>query len=128
MTLLPIPGSPFWAEFSGPYDIVFQVTDQDYLIPSPNRRKSTQLCHVNLLKSNYSPSSRSDLTGDAVGSALLAVGGTASSSPMVAAAGEDESSPDDCLLLPRLKKTEVLNNLDGLWRHMSEKQRGELKQ
>ena len=107
MTLLPIPGSPFWAEFSGPYDIVCQVTDQDYVIPSPNRRKSTQLCHVNLLKSNYSPSSRSDLTGDAVGSALLAVGGTASSSPMVAGAGEDESSPDDFFIATTEKNGSV---------------------
>ena len=107
LALLPIPGSPFWAEFSGPYDIVFQVTDQDYLIPSPNRRKSTQLCHVNLLKSYCSPSSRSDLTGNVVGSAVLAVGGTASSSPMVAGAGEDESSPDDFFIATTEKNGSV---------------------
>ena len=127
LALLPIPGSPFRAKFSGPYDIVRQVTEQDYVIATPNRRKSSQLCHVNLLKPYYSPSSRSDMTGDNVGSAALAVGGAVSSSPMVAADGEDEGAPDDCVLLPRLKNSEMLDNLDGLLGHMSEKQRNELK-
>ena len=66
LALLPIPGSPFRAKFSGPYDIVRQVTEQDYVIATPNRRKSSQLCHVNLLKPYYSPSSRSDVTVDNV--------------------------------------------------------------
>lgn len=30
-----------------------QVTDLNYLIATPERRKSTQLCHVNLLKPYY---------------------------------------------------------------------------
>ena len=127
LALLPIPGSPFRAKFSGPYDIVRQVTEQDYVIATPNRRKSSQLCHVNLLKPYYSPSSRSDVTVDNVGSAALAFRGAVSSSPMVAADGEDEGPPDDCVLLPRLKNSEMLNNLDGLLGHMSEKQRDELK-
>ena len=50
VALLPIPGSPFRARFSGPYTVVRQVTEQDYVIATPNRRKSLQLCHVNLLK------------------------------------------------------------------------------
>ena len=69
-----IPRSPLRAKFSGPYDIVRQVTDQDYVIATSILRKSSQLCQVNLLKSYFSTSSRSDVTGDAVGSDALAVG------------------------------------------------------
>ncbi|KAK0150003.1 hypothetical protein N1851_009237 [Merluccius polli] len=124
LALLPIPGSPFRARFSGPYDIVRKVSEQDYVIGTPNRRKSSQLCHINLLKPYYSPASRSEAMGDNVGSAALAVGGATSSSPMVAAEGEDEGAPDDTLLLPRLRNSVVLNNLDGLLGHMSKMQRG----
>ena len=46
---LPVVGSPFQARFGGPYSVVRQVTDLNYLISTPDRPKTTQLCHVNML-------------------------------------------------------------------------------
>ena len=46
-------GSPFHAKFGGPYEVLKKVSDENYLIATPNRRKSSQLCHVNLLKPYY---------------------------------------------------------------------------
>ena len=100
---------------------------QDYVIATPNRRKSSQLCHVNLLKPYYSPSPRTEESGDGIGSAALAVGEAVSSPQSVAAEGENEAAPDDCLLLPRLRNSEMLKNLDGLLGHMLTEQRGDLK-
>ena len=46
--------SPFQAKFHGPFSILRKVSEQNYLLSTPKRKKSTQLCHVNLLKPYYS--------------------------------------------------------------------------
>uniref|UniRef100_A0A8C1RHP2 Gypsy retrotransposon integrase-like protein 1 n=1 Tax=Cyprinus carpio TaxID=7962 RepID=A0A8C1RHP2_CYPCA len=124
LALLPIAGSPFLAKYAGPYTVVRQVSDLNYLVSTPDRRRTTQLCHINLLKPYYSrsPVSGAAETGDQVKSvALAAVAGISSfSSHMVAAGGdEDVVSPDDCVLQPRLKNSEKLSELDTLLGHLS---------
>lgn len=37
LALLPIPGLPFRARFTGPYTLVRQVTERDYVINTPDR-------------------------------------------------------------------------------------------
>ena len=44
--LLPIPGDPLQAKYSGPYT----VNAVDYIIDTPGRRKQQRLCHINMLK------------------------------------------------------------------------------
>uniref|UniRef100_A0A8C5DMZ9 Gypsy retrotransposon integrase-like protein 1 n=1 Tax=Gouania willdenowi TaxID=441366 RepID=A0A8C5DMZ9_GOUWI len=50
LVLLPIPGSSLQARYAGPYLIKNKVGERDYLIITPDRRRSTRLCHVNMLK------------------------------------------------------------------------------
>ena len=50
LVLLPIPRRPLQARYFGPYTIVKKVSDVDYIFDTPDRRKSQQLCHVNMLK------------------------------------------------------------------------------
>ncbi|XP_068227562.1 uncharacterized protein [Palaemon carinicauda] len=50
LVLLPIPGNPFKAKFSGPWKILKKVNDLNYVVETPDRRKKTQVCHVNMLK------------------------------------------------------------------------------
>ncbi|XP_066964237.1 uncharacterized protein [Macrobrachium rosenbergii] len=45
-----IPGSPLREKFMGPYEIIRRTTKTNYIIATPDRRKSTQLVHVNLIK------------------------------------------------------------------------------
>lgn len=56
VALLPIPGSPFGAKYSGPYSVVRQVSETNYVVVTPDRRWATQLCHINLLKPYYASS------------------------------------------------------------------------
>lgn len=60
--LLPIPGLPFGASFSGPYAVVCQVSEHNYVVSTPDRRRSTQLFYINLLKPYYSPSQYDGIT------------------------------------------------------------------
>jgi len=53
LILLPIPGHPLRAQYHGPCVIDKKVSDVNYIVHTPERRKSKQLCHVNMLKEYY---------------------------------------------------------------------------
>uniref|UniRef100_A0A673Y3Q0 ribonuclease H n=1 Tax=Salmo trutta TaxID=8032 RepID=A0A673Y3Q0_SALTR len=62
LVLLPIPGSSLSARFSGPYLVEKKLSDTNYVIKTPDRRRSSRMCHVNMLKAYYmrdSPNSSS---------------------------------------------------------------------
>ena len=125
LALLPLQGAPFKARFSGPYTVVRKVTELDYLVATPDRKKSSQLCHVNMLKPYYTQSCKSE-PADGKVSAVLAVDVVPRAPPQVAV-GEDEGAPDDAVLMPRLKNSEMLKDLNALLIHVSSEQREELK-
>ena len=50
LLLLPIPGSPLQAKFTGPYAVVKRLNSVDYLISTPDRGKTKRVCHVNMIK------------------------------------------------------------------------------
>jgi hypothetical protein len=53
LALLPIQGAPLKGKFQGPYKVLKKLNDLDYVIETPNRRKSQQVCHINMLKPYY---------------------------------------------------------------------------
>ena len=52
LAFLPIPGWPLQARYFGPYTVEKKASDLNYtcIITTPDRRKQTQLCHINMLK------------------------------------------------------------------------------
>ncbi len=50
LVFLPLPGSPLQAQFSGPYTIKQRLSDTDYVINTPDRKRKTRVCHINMLK------------------------------------------------------------------------------
>ncbi|PIK41670.1 hypothetical protein BSL78_21475 [Apostichopus japonicus] len=50
LVLFPIQGQPLQARYFGPYEIESKMGDVDYVVKTPGRRKSRQLCHINMLK------------------------------------------------------------------------------
>lgn len=55
LLFIPLLGQPLSAKFSGPYRVVKKVSETDYLIHTPDRRKSQQLCHINIMKPYFRP-------------------------------------------------------------------------
>jgi len=53
LVLLPIPGNPLQAKFHGPYVVEQQLGPVDYVVSTPDRRKTKRVCHVNLLKAYH---------------------------------------------------------------------------
>lgn len=74
LVLLPVPSSALMARFSGPYVIVKKVSDTNYILNTPERRRKTRLCHVNMLKPYHtrdtSMTEPSDTAGTAVPSSV----------------------------------------------------------
>ena len=113
LALMPIVGSPFQAEYTGPYTVIEKLSDFNYFIATPGRRKSKQLCHINLLKPFYNCGSESGQAEEGMRPALVA--------SSVAVMHEDGvPEPDDSLLCGHLKNSESLCNLDKLLSHLSE--------
>ena len=53
LVLFPVVGNPLQAKYSGPYKVVKKISDTNYLVKTPGRRKETQLCHINMLKAYH---------------------------------------------------------------------------
>ncbi|TWW54115.1 Acetylcholine receptor subunit delta [Takifugu flavidus] len=92
LALLSLPGSPFAAKFSGPYVIKRKISETNYVVSTPARKRATQLCHVNLLKPYYTSSNASG------GAKAVALAGGGAPSLQVAG-GDDGVGPDDAVLL-----------------------------
>lgn len=128
LALLPVVGVPFQATFVGPYTIVRQLSEQNSLIATPDRRKKNQLCHVNLLKSYYARASSQALDGgsNAVSAEVKPVLASCTVEQSAFSGGGNVAVPDDSVLCGRLKNSESLQNLDALLSHLSVKKRTEL--
>ncbi len=63
LVLLPMVGSALSARCSGPYEVLSKLSDTDYVIRTPDRKRMSRVCHVNMLKAYHSrESSRVDIS------------------------------------------------------------------
>ena len=53
LVLLPVVGNSLQAKYSEPYKVVKKISDTNFLVKTPGRRKETQLCHINVLKAYH---------------------------------------------------------------------------
>lgn len=125
LALTPLVSSPFQAKFSGPYVVESKISELNYIIATPNRRKSSRMCHVNLLKPYYSrgePVPENSVAGVALTVHSL------SSGPQSSVHGGEEVDvwADEPVLSGRLKNSETLGNLQSLFNHLSPEQCAEL--
>jgi len=54
LVLSSLPGTALTNRFLGPYVVERKVSDTDYIICTPERRRKTRLCHVNMLTPYFS--------------------------------------------------------------------------
>ena len=121
LALKPVVSSPFQAKYTGPYTVAKKISDLNYLIATPGRKKSTQLCHVNLLKPYYNRVTDVAQAGKVGVHPALAV------SP-VSQESDGVPEPDDSLLCGRLKNSEFLGNLKKMLFHLADSKRAELSE
>lgn len=66
LAFIPVPGSPLKAKYHGPYEIVKKVSETNYILNTPDRRKPTQAVHINLIKLYKSRNPAQDSPADNV--------------------------------------------------------------
>lgn len=132
LALLPVVSSPFQAKFLGPFTVLRKLSDLNYLIETPGRRRKTQVCHVNLLKPYFSRGAHSSVAGGSVqpsaSPALMAdtVRGYLSGDVVVLDDDDGVVAPDECRLRGWLKNPETLSNLESVCEHFSPERSAEL--
>ncbi len=147
MVLLPVIHSPFQAKFAGPYKVIRQEKNDNYVVATPDRKRRTQLCHANLLKPYFDrdgvekvelPTVKTDSSSalrpvvaapveDSSECFRTCLATCVSSMPAVEALEEiDACEPDDAVLLGKLNNTESLANLPLLLSHLTPDQASEL--
>lgn len=119
LALLPIQGNSLQISYRGPYKVLKKLDDVNYVVETPDRRKATQQCHINMLKAYHSR----DVKAGAVGVTSVSEVGT------VVVKDEDETSCDDfeVTIQPiKLNNSVVLSDLSGKLGHLSPERQDEL--
>ena len=111
LVLFPIPGHPVQARYHGPYVIESKVGEVDYIVKTPDRRKSRQLCHINMLKEYV------DRNDDGSVKPVCSVGPSQEVShadnPEMEVDQHDTSDDKQHEYPMKLQNSDVLANLDG---------------
>lgn len=141
LMLLPVPGSALQACYSGPYVVQEKVNDRDYIVATPELKRRSRLCHINMLKPFldrqpvlFSPVNDAK-TVLALSSAELideaqVAGALSSADPSGSKAtsllSDDVGGPSDAMVHGRLKNSELLSKLDECFPHLIDSQRGDV--
>uniref|UniRef100_A0A7N8YKI4 Gypsy retrotransposon integrase-like protein 1 n=2 Tax=Mastacembelus armatus TaxID=205130 RepID=A0A7N8YKI4_9TELE len=127
LVLLPQTGSSLNARFTGPYTIDNKLSDTDYLIHTPDRRRKKRVCHVNMLKRYFSRGSANADIPQSV---------TAHTSAVVIVHHVDPDDPEDrehetyptVRQTGRLTNSEELKSYSKRLTHLNPEQQADIKQ
>ncbi|XP_073807553.1 uncharacterized protein [Danio rerio] len=123
LVLLPIVGSALSARFSGPYVIDHKISNTDYVLRTPDRRRKTRVCHVNMLKAYLVRQDQIEKKEVTKPIALMNMDFDISTE-----ADEDglvlRNAPQQCALLQNSK---ILKNLSSHLTHLTETQKKDVK-
>ena len=116
LVFLPMRSNHLQARFFGPYEIETKLSDVNYVVKTPDRRKGKRMCHINMLKEYFE---RSESTVKSMSTMTLIPAPTEGN----ASAGVQEKEMDQNV---RLKNSEILGNIGMKKGHLTDYQREEV--
>ncbi|KAL1282575.1 hypothetical protein QQF64_001378 [Cirrhinus molitorella] len=139
LVLLPVPGSALSARFAGPYVVSKKLSDTDYVIHTPDRKRKFRTCHVNMLKLYCSRESPERVAEEMVGSeagpstsVAVISRATSENCELESPPSAGESSADDGIsvrnaqMSPRLSNSEILRTLPTFLTNLTETQKQDI--
>lgn len=121
LVLLPVQGAALQAKFSGPYVVDKKLSDTNYVIRTPERRRKSRVCHVNMLKLYVGREEGEESKSSVIIPVALAV--SVSDSDV----DEDGLSLHNTLVSgDKLNNSMVLENLNSQLVHLSDPQRNDI--
>ena len=116
LALLPVPGRPLQARYFGPYIVDKKMSDLNYVLQTPDRRKQKQLCHINMLKPYYSRNGKNVKPVQTI----------------VTDRAENDCNFDENFDVhsgtAKLNNSEILRNIDSKLAHLTQSQQQDLKE
>ena len=115
LVFLPLQTDPLKAKYYGPYKVLRKTSPVNYLIETPDRRKKTRLCHLNMMKAYY------DRDEDEQMDQL----------PILTAVSPSEAESQEDLVEGtghRFKNSEIMNDLDQFLSHLDDEKKSDIKQ
>ena len=120
LVLLPIHGHPLQARYCGPFVVEKRVSDVDYVIKTPGRRKDNRLCHINMLKAYQERE-------DAAESGSKVVSVVATATPCLHEQSTEVYPVEGAVKGLKLNNSNVLSSLDQKLGHLPESEQKVLK-
>ncbi|XP_068248784.1 uncharacterized protein [Palaemon carinicauda] len=118
----PIPGAPLREKFAGPYTVLDRLSKVNYVISTPDRRKDTQLVHVNLLKRYQSRVNSGPPRVTLVTTSTL----RSKDDYPVVTTNEDLDEEPELITISDLTNSEIMGKLDSFLSHLSTNESKEL--
>lgn len=122
LVLLPVPSSALHARFAGPYCIEKKLSETNYVISTPDRRRKSRACHINMLKSYVSENKTQDSAANEVEAARPVEVKTVVLSSIVDGSDEDEVIP------AHFQNSTILSQLYNYLAYLPEDQKQSLAQ
>ena len=133
LAYFPIVGSPLQSKFHGPYKVVRNVNNNTYIIETPDRKKSTQLIHINLLK-KYHPRTSETGSKDSLNVTLALSRTTEPIDQQLQGMGSPNKNENEEVGLDEIVTTDmlgdnsyILKNLDSILGHLTPSQSQDLR-
>ena len=117
LVLLPMPGNPLQAKFTGPYTIHSRLNSVDYVINTPDHRRGKQVCHVNMIKPYFDREATVLCVQEVKDSEKIGEKDVDPVSEYI-----EQTSPQP------MKNSDALNKIDEKLSHLTEAQRQEMKE
>lgn len=135
LTLLLPPNNPFQAKFTGPYSVANRLSDNNYLLNTPDCRRKVQICHIHLLKLYVAPITSASVgmvtTCDSFSSEQQSVVYPISCFNMGYSSPENTDEGEDLLSWEkvdgRLQNFEILADLPCHLSYLAEKERNDIE-
>ena len=125
LVLLPIVSDPLSAKFHGPYTVSKKIDDLNYVVETPDRRKSTQLCHVNMIKPYFEAKATLSVLAANNKTQTDEINSQADVINLNDNVDTDVNVPN-AVLFGKLKNSEVLCNLDEKFSHLQANEKNDM--
>ncbi|KAK3089262.1 hypothetical protein FSP39_002191 [Pinctada imbricata] len=122
LVFLPIPGHPLQARYFGPYEIESKISDVNYVVKTPGRRKEKRVCHVNMLKEYFDRSDRNFVKP------VSTLANVNTFENCIEPECNEETVEKDFAQSVRLKNSEILTNPEVKLGHLTVHQKEEVHQ
>ena len=118
LALLPMPNQPLKSRYSGPFKVLKRVSEVNYVLATPLRRKKKRSIHVNLLKKYHLRDGQSVTDENVKDVAVVVPCGVDYMSNSIG----DNDEPVVPVIEPQLTNTYFLENLEQKLKHLSDPQ------